>query len=55
MRLAGKVALITGSGGGMGRKAATMFAAEGAKIIVFDIRSDAVAETTQLIRKAGGE
>ena len=32
MRLADKVAIITGAGGGMGRVASQMFAAEGAKI-----------------------
>jgi NAD(P)-dependent dehydrogenase (short-subunit alcohol dehydrogenase family) len=36
-RLAGKVAVITGAGSGIGRAAAAMFAAEGAKVVVADI------------------
>ena len=34
MRLADKVSIITGGGGGMGRVAAQMFAAQGAKVVV---------------------
>ncbi len=55
MRLAGKVALITGAGGGMGRVAALMFAREGAKIVANDYRAEAVEETTHMVRDAGGE
>jgi NAD(P)-dependent dehydrogenase (short-subunit alcohol dehydrogenase family) len=55
MRLKGKVALITGAGGGMGRVAALMFAREGAKIVANDYRPDAVKETTQMVRDEGGE
>jgi len=36
MRLADKVAIITGAGSGMGRAAAQMFAAEGASVVVAD-------------------
>jgi NAD(P)-dependent dehydrogenase (short-subunit alcohol dehydrogenase family) len=36
-RLAGKVAIITGTGSGMGRVAALMFAREGAKVVGCDI------------------
>ena len=41
MRLEGKVAIITGAGSGMGRVAAQMFAAEGAKVVAaeFDAAS----------------
>jgi NAD(P)-dependent dehydrogenase (short-subunit alcohol dehydrogenase family) len=46
-RLAGKVALITGAGSGLGRAVAQRFGMEGAKVVVADIdakRADAVAE-----------
>lgn len=55
MRLAGKVALITGAGGGMGREAALLFAAEGASVVVADVRDDAARATAAAIRAAGGE
>jgi len=42
-RLAGKVAIITGAASGMGACEARLFAAEGARVIATDIRSDAVA------------
>jgi 3-oxoacyl-[acyl-carrier protein] reductase len=40
-RLKGKVALVTGAGGGFGEGIARLFAAEGAKVAVLDIRKDA--------------
>ncbi|ARN84168.1 glucose 1-dehydrogenase [Candidatus Nucleicultrix amoebiphila] len=52
-RLAGKVALITGAGMGMGREEAILFASEGAKIIVADINEKAGQLTTHDIIKAG--
>jgi NAD(P)-dependent dehydrogenase (short-subunit alcohol dehydrogenase family) len=55
MRLEGKVAFITGSGGGMGQRAAVMFAQEGAKVIVFDINEKGVQETVRMVEEAGGE
>ncbi|MBI3943576.1 MAG: SDR family oxidoreductase [Chloroflexi bacterium] len=55
MRLAGKVALITGAGSGMGRAAATLFAAEGAQVVVVDIQEEAGRQTVEAIRQAGGE
>jgi NAD(P)-dependent dehydrogenase (short-subunit alcohol dehydrogenase family) len=54
-RLAGKVALITGAGGGQGRAAAVMFAREGARVIVADVKADGGNETVQMVRAAGGQ
>ena len=38
--LDGKVAIVTGSGGGIGREHALLFAKEGAKVVVNDLGSD---------------
>ena len=54
MRLQGKVSIITGAGGGMGRVAAQMFAAEGAKVVVAEFSEEAGEETAALVRAAGG-
>jgi NAD(P)-dependent dehydrogenase (short-subunit alcohol dehydrogenase family) len=53
-RLAGKVALITGAGMGIGREAALLFAEEGARVVVADIDAPAATETVSAIEKAGG-
>lgn len=45
MRLAGKVAVVTGAGQGMGRAIARLFQAEGAKVAGFDVHLAAVQET----------
>ncbi len=55
MRLAGKVSVITGAGSGIGQAAAVLFAQEGAKVVVADIKRDAAAETARMIRGSGGE
>jgi len=55
MRLADKVTIITGAGGGMGRVAAQMFANEGARVVVAEYGEAAGQETVDLIRAAGGE
>ncbi len=55
MRLQDKVALITGSAGGMGKAAAELFAREGASIIVTDVVAGAGEETARGIREAGGK
>lgn len=54
-RLSGKVALITGIGGGMGREAALRFAAEGAKVVGCDLYEEGAAETVAMVKAAGGE
>ena len=47
-RLDGKVCVITGAGGGMGREAAVVFTAEGAKVCVADVDLAAAEETVSL-------
>ena len=47
-RLDGKVCVITGAGGGMGRDAATLFTEEGAQVCVADVNLDAAKETVSL-------
>jgi meso-butanediol dehydrogenase/(S,S)-butanediol dehydrogenase/diacetyl reductase len=53
-RLQGKVALITGTGGGQGRAAAILFAAEGATIVGCDLKVEGSEETLDLVRSTGG-
>jgi len=53
--LADKVAIITGSGRGIGRAAALLFAQEGAKVIVSDIDAEPAKQTVADIRAAGGQ
>ena len=55
MRLADKVALITGAGSGMGRAAALLFAAEGAAVAAIDIDEAAVLEVAKEITSRGGK
>jgi len=55
MRLAGKVAIVTGAGAGIGRATALLFAAEGAKVVVADCDPQMGAETVSLIKQEGGE
>ncbi len=55
MRLADKVALITGAGSGMGRVAAEMFAAEGAKVVAAEFDEGHGRETVEAIEAAGGD
>src|SRR6187431_3291351 len=55
MRLADKVSIITGAGGGMGRVAAQMFAKEGAKVVVAEYGEAAGQATVDLVRAAGGD
>jgi meso-butanediol dehydrogenase/(S,S)-butanediol dehydrogenase/diacetyl reductase len=53
-RLDGKVALITGTGGGQGRAAAELFTAEGAMVVGCDLNADENARTVELVKMAGG-
>jgi NAD(P)-dependent dehydrogenase (short-subunit alcohol dehydrogenase family) len=53
-RLAGKVALITGAGGGIGRATALRFAEEGAAVVCADLTEEANTETAALVEQAGG-
>jgi len=55
MRLQDKVTIITGAGGGMGRVAAQLFAAEGARVVVAEYGEAAGQETVELVTKAGGQ
>ena len=54
MRLANKVALITGGGSGIGRETALLFAREGAAIIAADVNDAGGNETVALVAAAGG-
>jgi NAD(P)-dependent dehydrogenase (short-subunit alcohol dehydrogenase family) len=55
MRLADKVCVITGAGSGMGRVAAGLFAAQGARVVVADYNEAAGAETVASVAAAGGQ
>jgi 3-oxoacyl-[acyl-carrier protein] reductase len=54
-RLAGKVAIVTGAGSGIGRATALLFAAEGAKIVHCDLSAEACAETGRLLQAERAE
>ncbi|MES2498850.1 MAG: SDR family oxidoreductase [Pseudomonadota bacterium] len=51
---AGKVALVTGAGSGIGRAAARRLAAEGAAVVVADLNGESATATAALIEKDGG-
>jgi NAD(P)-dependent dehydrogenase (short-subunit alcohol dehydrogenase family) len=55
MRLAEKVAVITGAAEGIGRTCALQFAREGAAVVVADRNADAGEETAQAIAASGGQ
>lgn len=53
--IAGKVAVITGAGSGVGRAAVQLFSEHGARVIAADIDRASVEESVVLARKAGGD
>ena len=53
-RLEGKVVLLTGIGGGMGRVTARLFTREGATVVGCDLDADGAAETVRLVEADGG-
>jgi NAD(P)-dependent dehydrogenase (short-subunit alcohol dehydrogenase family) len=55
MRLAGKVALITGGASGMGQSEATIFAREGARVVVGDVLEAEARDLVARITTAGGQ
>lgn len=55
MRLEGKVAIITGSGRGIGEATAVKFAQEGARVVVCDVNPEDAAKTAEKIKESGGE
>ena len=55
MRLQGKVALITGGGGGIGHQTAILFAQEGAQVVVVDVNDKAGQDTVDSVKAQGGE
>jgi NAD(P)-dependent dehydrogenase (short-subunit alcohol dehydrogenase family) len=55
MRLAGKVAIITGASGGMGAEEARLFAREGATVVIADVLEDEGRRVAAEITDTGGE
>lgn len=54
-RFTGRLVLITGAAGGMGRTFAQRFAAEGARLILTDVEQSGLEESTALIRSQGAD
>jgi 3-oxoacyl-[acyl-carrier protein] reductase len=55
VRLAGRIAIVTGAGSGFGRGIATRFAREGAKVVVNDVDAEGAAATVAVIEGEGGQ
>src|SRR2546428_5888403 len=54
-RLQGKVCIITGAGSGIGQATASLFASEGARVVVADVDDRGARSTVAAIKKGGGE
>jgi NAD(P)-dependent dehydrogenase (short-subunit alcohol dehydrogenase family) len=54
-KLEGRVAIVTGGAGGIGRATAERYAAEGARVAIGDFRADVAEQTAAAIRASGGE
>jgi NAD(P)-dependent dehydrogenase (short-subunit alcohol dehydrogenase family) len=55
LKLEGRVAIVTGAAGGIGRAAACLLAREGARVLVVDLKSGEARETVARIVRDGGE
>ncbi len=54
MELRGSVAILTGAGGAIGRATALLFAAEGAAVVLADVRKEGVEESARRVKESGG-
>ncbi len=54
LELNGKVAIVTGGGGDIGRATAVTLAKQGAKVLVVDVSQDAIDATVEAVRAEGG-
>ncbi len=54
-RLAGKVALVTGAGAGIGQATARLLAQEGARVVIAELNAEAGEQTAHFIAQAGGD
>ena len=53
--LDGRVAVVTGAASGLGREAARLFSAAGARVVLADVDEQGLGETADILRQAGGE
>jgi 3-oxoacyl-[acyl-carrier protein] reductase len=54
-KLAGKIALVTGAGRGIGRAIALKLASEGARLVINDLDVEPAQETLELLKQGGTE